>query len=1296
MIDQVVRFLNRVLNVPLSDPDEARRRRLLNVLLLCAVTLTLVETLEGLAFDTGLASPPWGGDRVYLSVLVVLAIAFILFLINRYWSRRLAATLFLVLLVISILLGSLDDQAAGRGLVLLAVPIIMASVLLRPYASFVIAGLVSLGFVFVEAGVMGSGVAMLAPALLSFLLVAVVSWISADSAERALRELRTVNRELDERVAARTKDLQRRSVQLRTASEVARDATAILDVDKLLDETVHLISERFGFYHAGVFLLDEQGEYVVLRAASSESGRRMLARGHKLSVGSEGIVGRVAGSGERLVVLDVNESTIHLINPDLPETRSEMALPLVSREEVIGVLDVQSTRSAIFTEEDVATLQTMADQLANAIENARLYAAEQQRRQEAETLYRATQALATTLDLHTVFESILSELQQVVSYDSASVQLLQDGRLKIIGGRGFPNMDGLLGLTFDLSQEDTPNSEVMRRRAPFIVDDAPAVYPEFRRDPHAAAGIHSWLGVPLLLGDQLIGMVALDKREVGFYTPEHGRLASAFAAQAAVAIENARLFEEAQRHVGELTALHNIDVAMTSTLDLDEMLQIIYQQVCELLGASAFYIALYDEERGEMNVRFLADQGKRHPAFRVKVDGSRLACRILDDCQPLWIDDIEAEDEEWRLESLPIGDGVRSLMILPLVFRERVIGAISAQSIAPNDFGAEDRRLFSGIAHQAAIALTNAQLYEDVERRLAEANLLQEVVMAAASTLDFDLVLERALKALHRAVGLDQLGFLLPDEEEGLLVSHPSLVGFSDEKSSVPIKNSLAGQVYRSGYPMLIRERVKASDYVKQSSDVSSALAVPVRVGERIVAVLCAESPQEGAFGEDELRLFTTVSGQLGVTLENARLYEEMAQHTLDLRLLAEASAGMIGSLEPHEIVDAMVTALVKRFEAPCAIMLADETCERVSVTAMWGPEGRPNPFQVGHELRASDHEWVAQLVKTRRLVYEPDLAESEWWSLLGDADHEALRQLGAQAVLVLPMLSQERLVGVVFLSFAEPLPEPVDDEIDWAQTLVNQAAVALSNAQLYQRLESQAEQLSKAYSELQEINQLRTELVQNVSHELRTPLGLIKGYVELLAEGDLGRVLESQRAALQVIRERTATLTRLINNLTLLQAVPREALVLEPLSVVDVVEGALGEFRRSAEDAGIAFEIELSDSLPSIVGDRERLELVFGHLIDNAIKFSPGGGTVAIRGWEDSDVVHVSVADEGIGIPPDQLGRIFERFYQVDGSTKRRFGGMGVGLALVWEMVEAHGGDVSVTSEPGEGSTFTVTLPQA
>ncbi|RME39788.1 MAG: GAF domain-containing protein, partial [Thermoflexia bacterium] len=202
----------------------------------------------------------------------------------------------------------------------------------------------------------------------------------------ATRELAEQRRTLERRVAERTADLARRTAQLEAAATVARRAAEIRDLEALLNETVRLISERFGFYHAGIFLIDEAGKYAVLRAASSEGGRRMLARGHRLAVGEVGIVGYVAGTGSPRIALDVGEDAVFFSNPDLPHTRSEMALPLKVGERVIGVLDVQSVEPMAFTGEDVAVLQTMADQIALAIENARLLEEAQDRLREIAAL----------------------------------------------------------------------------------------------------------------------------------------------------------------------------------------------------------------------------------------------------------------------------------------------------------------------------------------------------------------------------------------------------------------------------------------------------------------------------------------------------------------------------------------------------------------------------------------------------------------------------------------------------------------------------------------------------------------------------------------------------------------------------------------------------------------------------------------------------------------------------------------------------------------------------------------------
>ncbi len=192
---------------------------------------------------------------------------------------------------------------------------------------------------------------------------------------------------LEEQVAQRTRALERRALQLQTAAEVARDASTAQDLDTLLNNAVNLINTHFGFYHAGIFLVDEAREYAVMRAANSEGGKLLLARGHRLKVGEAGIVGDTTATGKPHIALDVGVDKVHIPQPLLPDTRSEMALPLVVGEEIIGALDVQSKRENAFDDEDITVLQVVADLLAIAIRNSRLFAELQETIYELETAY---------------------------------------------------------------------------------------------------------------------------------------------------------------------------------------------------------------------------------------------------------------------------------------------------------------------------------------------------------------------------------------------------------------------------------------------------------------------------------------------------------------------------------------------------------------------------------------------------------------------------------------------------------------------------------------------------------------------------------------------------------------------------------------------------------------------------------------------------------------------------------------------------------------------------------------------
>lgn len=365
------------------------------------------------------------------------------------------------------------------------------------------------------------------------------------------RELDAQRASLEEAAAERTTDLARRSAQLETAARVASDAALIQDVQQLLEETVHLISERFGFYHTGLFLLDDTKEYAVLRAASSEGGARMLAQGHRLKVGEVGIVGYVTGRGEARVALDVGADAVYFDNPHLPDTRSEMALPLRIRGEIIGALDVQSVEPAAFSDEDVTVLQTLADQLAAAISNARLF---QQVQASLEAERRA--------------------------YGELSVKAWQE----LIRAR--PE----LGYRYD-PQGILPKGSHWRQEMKEAVQIEQTIPGE--------DGSEAALAIPLRVRERVIGVLDARKPDgSGGWTAEDLAVMEALAEELGVALESARLYQDAQRRAIRDRLVSQVTNRMRESLDVRRVLETAADEIYQTLGLEKVVIRLAasDEE----------------------------------------------------------------------------------------------------------------------------------------------------------------------------------------------------------------------------------------------------------------------------------------------------------------------------------------------------------------------------------------------------------------------------------------------------------------------------------------------------------------------------------------------------------------------------------------------------------------------------------------------------------------------------------------------------------------------------
>jgi signal transduction histidine kinase len=271
-------------------------------------------------------------------------------------------------------------------------------------------------------------------------------------------------------------------------------------------------------------------------------------------------------------------------------------------------------------------------------------------------------------------------------------------------------------------------------------------------------------------------------------------------------------------------------------------------------------------------------------------------------------------------------------------------------------------------------------------------------------------------------------------------------------------------------------------------------------------------------------------------------------------------------------------------------------------------------------------------------------------------------------------------------------------DEVVTIQIFELQNRLERANERLEQQVAERTEDLEEALEKLTELNQLKSNFISNISHELRTPLTHIKGYLDLMADHSLGPLTASQEDAILVLQRSEDRLEQLIDDLLQfsLAAKGELDLFLQPLIIHKLVETYLSQNLRKAESKGIDLEINLSDDLPEILADGDKMAWVISQLLDNAIKFTPSGGKVNLSVVENADRVDFSVRDTGIGIPEKRMAEIFEPFHQLDGSVTRRFPGTGLGLAMAHQILKAHGVAIRVTSQPGAGTCFSFSFPAA
>jgi len=654
----------------------------------------------------------------------------------------------------------------------------------------------------------------------------------------------------------------------------------------------------------------------------------------------------------------------------------------------------------------------------------------------------------------------------------------------------------------------------------------------------------------------------------------------------------------------------------------------------------------------------------------------------------------------------------RTHLTVPLMRTGVAIGAITIRRSEVRPFTDKQIALLQTFADQAVIAIENVRLFTELEarnsaltealdQRTATADILSVISSSPTDVHPvFDTIVRSAMRLCH---GMTAAVF----RTDGTILHHPANVGGSPDALAAararfprPLDGDTAPGIAiltRSVYHVPDTEDAAVIEGVRTAARVlgfRSAVTVPMlREGEAVGAIVVTRR-EPGRFSEAEVDLLKTFTDQAVIAIENVRLFTELQARTADLtrsvgelEALGEVSRAISSTLD----LDRVLETIVSRANALAgtdggAIFEFDEPTRRFHLRAT---DKFPDGFVAG--LRTTEVAYgegaVGRAAAERQPVQIGDVNDA---AAYGGRVRDLLLAAGYRSLLAIPLLSEDEVVGALVVNRRVPGEFP-PRVVDLLRRFGTQSALAIQNARLFREIEDKSRELESA-------NRHKDEFLASMSHELRTPLNAVIGFSEVLLERMFGEVNDKQEEYLNDILSSGRHLLSLINDILDLAKIEagRMDLDVEDFELAPAIDNALVLIRERATRKGLTLDTALPAGLGNVRGDQRKIKQVLVNLLSNAVKFTPEGGRIEVRAERVDGHAEVSVIDTGIGIASEDHDAVFEEFRQVGTDYAKKHEGTGLGLALSRKFVELHGGRIWLKSRPGEGSTFTFTIPGA
>ena len=1123
----------------------------------------------------------------------------------------------------------------------------------------------------------------------------------AEQFNRMTGKLRESYAGLERKVDERTRELKNSLEQQTAISEILRViSSSPTDVQPVLQAVAERAAHLCGAPYARVMVID--GEMLVPRADYSTEP---VFSGFPVPVARTSFTGRAV----------VDRATVHFADivpiadaefPDAAENirrlgcRAVLAVPLLREDGAYGGIFLFRREPGLFSSDQVALVETFARQAAIAIDNVRLFNRTKEALEQQTAISEILRVISNSpTDVQPVLGAVAKRAAHLCGAPYARVLLIEGDVIRPVteysAGQAplpppptpIPYRRTVITARAALDRETIHHADILP-----LLD---AEYPDSRASI-IPLGARAVLAVPLMREGGAYGGIFLFRREPGLFSPDQVSLVETFARQAAIAIDNVRLFNETKEALEQQTAISEIlRVISASPGDVRPMLNAVAERALKLCDAAQSTIFLVEGA----TVRCAASVGDT-PALSegehmLLSRGSTSGRAILDRTLVHMADLATAPEEEF-----PVGRemqrriGHRAILSVPLMREDRAIGAIALWRMEARAFSESQIALVNTFADQAAIAIENVRLFNETREALEQQQASAEVLgVISSSVADTAPVFERISRSCKRlfegvVVSINVVG------DDGML--H---LGYYDGPNPERLRSIFPGPIdvnSSSGIALTERRVVHLVDaeqdtnvpeYTRRSAfatGMKSVVFAPMLWEGRGVGVITVARPFVKAFSDKEIALLKTFADQAVIAIQNARLFNETKEALNQQTAIAEILRVISSSpTDMQPVLEAIAERAARLCDASTASMYLIEG-DVLRHLASKGPS--PDPVSHVESLPIDSQSISGRALLEGRSIQVPDMLAEE---AAYPRSYVLAQRFGHRTVIVVPLYREGQTVGTILLRRDDVRPF-AEREIELLRTFGDQAAIALENVRLFREIQDKSKQLEIA-------NQHKSEFLANMSHDLRTPLNAIIGFSEVLLERLFGELNDKQDDYLKDIHSSGRHLLNLINDILDLSKVEAGRMELEPATfdLPTAIGNAMALIRERAQKHAIALDVHIEPGLASVVADERKLKQILLNLLSNAVKFTPDDGRIEVRARCVGDDLEIAVEDTGIGIAASDHEAVFEEFRQVGRQYTSKHEGTGLGLALTRRFVELHGGTIRVDSEPGKGSVFTFVLPR-